>query len=106
MTSRNRGNSDASARSWTSLCVSSIWKMRSAAAIACCRFALTRLSFLAGPYIMKSAAMNPTNSPVVRRIALISWLPYHSATANATPPMNSISGGSTESALVTFMLVR
>ena len=53
--------------SCTSVCVSSISKMRSDAAIACCRFALTRLSFFAGPYIRNSAAMNDVNSPVVRR---------------------------------------
>ncbi len=50
--------------------------------------------------------MNVTNSPVVSRPAAISWLPYQSATTNATPPMNSISGGSADSALVTFMFVR
>ena len=37
--------------------------MRSAAAIACCRLAFTRLSFLIGPYISSSAAMNAVNSP-------------------------------------------
>ena len=42
----------------------------------------------------------------VRRPEVISWLPYQSAATNATPPMSSISGGSTLSALVTFMLVR
>ena len=80
--------------------------MRSAAAIACCRSALTRLSFFAGAYIMNSAAMKAVNSPADSRPATISWLPYTSAATNATPPMNSISGGSTDSALVTFMLVR
>ena len=79
--------------------------MRSAAAIACCRSAFTRLNFLAGPYIMNRAAMNAVNSPssTVRRNLL---LPYHSAATNATPPMNSISGGSIESTPVTFMFVR
>ena len=51
----------------TSVCVSSISKIRSDAAIACCRLALTRLSFLTGPYIRSSAAMNEVNSPAVRR---------------------------------------
>ena len=55
----------------TSVCVSSISKMRPAAAIACCRLALTRLNFLAGPYIMNSAAMNAPNSPVVRLPSVI-----------------------------------
>ena len=43
--------------------------MRSAAAAACCRSAFTRLSLRAGPYIRKSAVMNATKSPVVRRFA-------------------------------------
>ena len=80
--------------------------MRSEAASACWMLALTRLSFLAGAYIMNSAATKATNSPGVSRPDAISWLPNHSAPTNATPPMNSISGGSTLSALVTCMLVR
>ena len=80
--------------------------MRSAAAAACCRSALTRLNLRAGPYIRNSAVMKATKSPVVRRFAAISWLPTHSAVANATPPIISISGGSTDSTLVTRMLVR
>ncbi len=103
--SRNPDIATASGRSATSLCVSRTSKMRSVAAIACCKLAFTRLSFLAGPYIRKSAAMNATKSPEVRRPAVISWLPYHSAATNATPPISSMSGGSTLSALVTFMLV-
>ena len=74
--------------------------------MACCRLALTRLSFLAGPYIRNSAAMNATKSPVVRRFEEISWLPYQRAAARARPPMNSIIGGSADSTLVTFMVVR
>ena len=96
----------ASGRSVTSLCVSRTSKMRSVAAMACCRLAFTRLSFLAGPYIRNSAAMKATKSPGVRRPEVISWLPYQSAATKATPPMSSINGGSTLSALVTFMLVR
>ena len=65
-----RGRGDAAARgapgfSRTSLCVSSISKMRSAAAIVCCSAAFTRLSFLIGPYIMNAAARNAVNSPGV-----------------------------------------
>ena len=41
--------------------------MRSDAAAACCRLALTRLSFLIGPYISSSAARNEVNSPGVSR---------------------------------------
>ena len=41
--------------------------MRSDAAIACCRLALTRDSFLIGPYISSSAARNDVNSPAVSR---------------------------------------
>ena len=50
--------------------------------------------------------MNVTKSPVVRRLMAISWLPIHSAVANATPPMISIIGGISDSTLVTRMLVR
>ena len=50
--------------------------------------------------------MKDAKSPVVSRPCAISWLPYHSAAAIAMPPRNSITGGSDESALVTFMLVR
>ncbi len=50
--------------------------------------------------------MNDVNSPVVSRPCAISLLPYHSAPAIARPPRNSITGGSDDSALVTFMLVR
>ncbi len=67
--------------------------MRSDAAIACCRLALTRLSFFAGPYISSSVAMNDVSSPIVSRPLTISRLPYHSATAMPMPPSSSISGG-------------
>ena len=92
--------------STTSVCVSSISKMRSDAAIACCRLAFTRLSFFAGPYIRNSVAMNDVSSPIVSRPLAISRLPYQSAPAMPKPPSNSISGGRLESAAVTFMLVR
>ena len=59
---RNGAIAGAPARSFTSVWVSSMSKMRSDAAIVCCRFALTRLSFLAGPYISSSAAMNEKNA--------------------------------------------
>ena len=83
----------------TSEWVSSISKMRSAAAIACCRLAFTRLSFLIGVYIMNAATMNAEE--VARSSA--AWresaaLPYHSSADDATPPRNSISGGSTDDA--------
>ena len=74
--------------------------------MACWRFALTRLSFLAGPYIRNKAAMNEVNSPRLSFPAAISRLPYHRAPAMATPPINSISGGRLESAAITFMFVR
>ena len=76
----------AAATPATSVCVSIISKMRSPAAIACCRLAFTRLSFFAGAYIMSRAARNDVNWPVVRRPAAISSLPYHSATAMPMPP--------------------
>ena len=68
--------------------------MRSEAASACCRLALTRLNFFTGPYISSSAATNDVNSPAVSRPIAISRLPYQSAPAMAMPPRNSISGGS------------
>ena len=51
----------------TSECVSSISKMRSEAAIACCRFVFTRLNFLIGVYIMNAAKMNAAKLPCVSR---------------------------------------
>ena len=45
-----RGNGFASGASTTSVCLSSNSKMRSDAAAACCRLALTRLNFFAGPF--------------------------------------------------------
>ena len=95
-----------SAASWTSVCRSSSSKIRSSAATACCRLALTRLSFLTGPYINSSAATNDVNSPAVSRLSAISRLPYQSAPAIAKPPRNSISGGSTDRMPVTFRFVR
>ena len=80
--------------------------MRSEAAIACCRLALTRLSFLAGPYMRKSVPMKSANWPGVSLPDEICWLPYHSAAAMPKPPISSISGGRAESAAVTFMFVR
>ena len=49
--------------------------MRSEAARACWMLALTRLNFLAGEYIMKSAATKATKSPGVSRPDEISRLP-------------------------------
>ena len=70
---RNGASGAAPGCSITSVCVSSISKMRSDAAIACCRLALTRLSFLAGPYIRSSVPMNerelPRRQAVVRDLA-------------------------------------
>ncbi len=43
--------------------VSSRRKIRSEAAIACCRVAFTRLNFLIGAYIMNAAATNAAKSP-------------------------------------------
>ena len=81
----NGASAGAPGRSRTSVCSSSTSKMRSAAAIACCRLAFTRLSFLTGPYISSSAATNDVNSPGVSRPAAIARLPYQSATAIAMP---------------------
>ena len=67
----------------TSLWVSSSSKIRSDAATACWRFALTRLSFLIGPYISSSAATKSVNSPAVSRPLAISRVPYQSAPAIA-----------------------
>ena len=77
MACENGGSGAAVGDSATSVCVSSISKMRSAAAIACCRFAFTRLSFFAGAYIISIAARNDVKSPVVRRPVAICSLPYH-----------------------------
>ena len=82
--------------------------MRSDAAIACCRLALTRLSFLTGAVHHERGG--DERSELALRHALpraICVLPYHiSADDQPTPPSNSISGGRIESALVTFMFVR
>ena len=96
----------ASGRSPTSVCVSSIVKMRSEAAIACCRLVFTRLSFLIGVYIMKAAKMNPRKLPCVVRPCEISPLPYQIRPTTASPPRSSISGGSMATVLVIFRLVR
>ena len=102
----NGASAGAPGRSRTSVCSSSTSKMRSAAAIACCRLAFTRLSFLTGPYISSSAATNDVNSPGVSRPAAIARLPYQSATAMAMPPSSSISGGRIDTIRVTVMFVR
>ena len=62
-TDEKGGSACASGSSATSVWVSSISKIRSPAAMACCRFAFTRLSFLAGAYITNMAARNDVNSP-------------------------------------------
>ena len=81
--------------------------MRSDAAIACCRFALTRLSFFAGPYIRKAAAMNERELPGRQAARSQSaGCRTTSAAAMPTPPSSSISGGRLDSAAVTFMFVR
>ena len=77
MARANGGSGTAPGRSTTSVCASISSNTRSAAAAACCRLALTRVSFLIGPYISSSAATNEVNSPGVSRPAAISWLPYH-----------------------------
>ncbi len=74
--------------------------------MACWMFALTRLSFFAGPYIRSRAPVNEVKSPCVRRPDAICPLPYQSAAAMPTPPSTSMSGGRLESAAVTFMFVR
>ena len=63
----NGGSGTAPSRSRTSVWVSSSSKIRSDAAIACCRLALTRDSFLIGPYINSKAARNDVNSPAESR---------------------------------------
>ena len=60
-----RASGCAAGRSLTSECVSRISKMRVDAAIACCRFAFTRLSRFTGVYIMNAAKMNARKSPCV-----------------------------------------
>ena len=45
-------------------------------------------------------------SPAVSVPQRICVAPYQSAPTAATPPMNSMSGGSADSALVIFMFVR
>ena len=102
----NGASAGAPGRSCTSVWVSSSSKMRSDAATACCRFALTRLNFLIGPYIISRAATNSVNSPAVSRPLEISRVPYHSAPAMATPPSSSISGGRIDRTRVTFMFER
>ena len=82
-----RGTARAAARPaarCTSVCVSSISKIRSDAAIACCRLALTRLSFLAGPYIRNSGADERDElARASARRAAICWLPYQSSAGHA-----------------------
>ncbi len=63
MCCRSGASGVAPGRSLTSEWVSSRSKIRSEAAMACCRFVLTRLSFLIGPYIMKAATTNAKKSP-------------------------------------------
>ena len=102
----NGGSGVAFGDSATSVWVSIISKMRSAAAIVCCRFALTRLNFFAGAYIRNSAATNDVNSPVVSLPLAIWPLPYQIANARPMPPSSSMDGGRTDSALTTLMFVR
>ena len=81
--------------------------MRSAAAIACCRLALTRLSFLAGPYIRNSAAMNDVNSPGVSRPGAIcaAAVPQRAGDRRRRRAAPSAAAAATATR-VTFMLVR
>ncbi len=67
---------------------------------------MTRLSFFAGPYIMKTAVKKATNCPCVRRFAEIWLTPYHNAAAIPIPPSSSINGGRLAIEAVTFMFVR
>ena len=106
MLEANGGSGAAPGRSAVPVRVSRTSKMRSAAAIAPWMFALTRLSFLTGPYISRSAVMNDVNSPAVRSPAAISRLPYQRTPAMNSPPTSSITDGRTERALVTRMTVR
>ena len=103
---RNGESSFAPSRSLTSECVSSNSKMRSAAAIACCRLVLTLLNFFTGVYIMKAAKMNARKLPCVISPPPMRRLPYQINATTATPPRNSISGGRIATVLVTFRLVR
>ena len=103
---RNGAIGSAPGCSLTSVCVSSISKIRSAAAVACCRLAFTRLSFFAGPYMKSSSAMNEKKAPSVIVRDATCRLPMTIAAAMPTPPTTSISGGRLESAAVTFMFVR
>ena len=81
--------------------------MRSDAAAACCRLAFTRLSFLTGPYINSSAATNDVNSPGASAALRQSRGCRTTARRrSASPPTNSIIGGSTDSTPVTFRFVR
>ncbi len=59
-----------------------------------------------GPYIMNAATTNEKKSPCVIPPEAILLLPYEIKPTTATPPRNSISGGSTDTVLVTFRLVR
>ena len=106
MADRSGGKGSADGRSATSLRVSSSSKTRSAAAPACCRCALTRLSFLIGPYMYNRAATNAVKPPAVISPPSIRLIPYHSTPTTANAPSHSMSGGSTESVLVTFIVIR
>ena len=56
---------------------------------------------------MNAATTNARKSPwVIAPSAPMRLLPYQIKPTTATPPRNSISGGSTETALVTFRFVR
>ena len=68
--------------------------------------AFTRLSFRIGPYIDSMAPMNNPKSPEVRSPAAISRLPYHRTPTMPKAPSHSMSGGSADTELVTFMFVR
>ena len=68
--------------------------------------AFTRLSFFTGPYITSSAATKVVNSPAVISPPAIRLEPYQRTPTTAKAPNHSMSGGRTESVLVTFIAIR
>ena len=81
--------------------------MRSAAAIACWMLAFTRLSFLIGAVHHERRRQKRREVAGRERVRCgCASAPYHSAPTAASPPMNSMSGGSADIAPVIFMFVR
>ena len=103
----NAGIACAPGDSATSVCVSIISKIRSPAAMACCRFAFTRLSFFAGAYIIEQRRQE--RRELARRqpaggnlLAAVPERAGHADAARAAPS----TGGISDSARTTRMLVR